>query len=163
MSNVFQRDKIPFRMLGKEYRYEFIPSIHFQEVLTGVGNLLMTLTFDDGEVTGVNDAALLPQVLHVTRNILNDRLYQIIADVLENQNGERVNTADLKLKTRPLEITEFLKLLIDDPELEEAITTLGKSLAGLMTRLQAAPSGTLNSTPSSPTPSDSTGITSTDA
>lgn len=158
--NVFQRDKIPFRMLGKEFQYEFIPSIHFQEVLTAVGNLLMAVTIEEGEVTGVKNDALLPQVLEVTRDILGQRLYQIIADVLEHQNGEKIGVNDLKMKSRPLEIAQFLDLVIGDPEIREAFSTLGKSLAGLMTGLGSL-SATPNSTPSSPTTSTSTESTST--
>jgi hypothetical protein len=156
--SVFQRDKIPFQMLGKEFQYEFIPSIHFQEILVGIGGLLSTF-LEAGDALGALDAAIMPRVLEEARGILSNRIYQIIADVLQHQNNHVVSVGDLKLKTRPLEIAGFLDTVIQDPELYEALTTLGKSLAALIGKLNGH-SATPSSTPSSPTTSDSSMSTS---
>jgi hypothetical protein len=158
-SNVFQREKQPFRMLGQEFQYEFLPSIHFQEILSGVGQMLTMLSFEDETPTLKSDL-LLPQAMDVARGVLEGRLYQVIADVLQYQNGHKVSVTDLKTGTRPLEIAQFLELLINDPEIHEAFAALGKSLTGLMTRLTGL-SPTEKSTPSLPTTSDSNESTST--
>jgi hypothetical protein len=163
-SNVFQREKKPFQMLGREFSYEFLPSIHLQEVMVGITNLITSLDFelgDDENVTAsLKDDNLLPRAMEIAKDLLSSRVYQVISDVLQHQNSEIVNVSTLKTATSPLEIAKFLDLLISDPEVHEAIATLGKSLSGLMMKLTNR-SATEKSTPSSPTTSDSTGSMST--
>ncbi len=156
--NVFQREKQVFQMLGKEFQYEFLPSIHFQEILSGVGQMLTMLSFEE-ETPTVKEDALLPQALEVARGVLEGRVYQVIADVLQYQNNHKVSVAELKTGTRPLEIAQFLDLLINDPEIHEAFGSLGKSFTGLMMKLTGR-SPMEKSTLSSPTISDSSESTS---
>jgi hypothetical protein len=163
-TNVFQRDKKPFRMMGREFSYEFLPSIHLQEVMVGITNMITSLDFsleDDTNVTAsLKDEELLPRAMEIAKDLLSSRVYQVVSDVLQYQNSEIVSVSALKTGTSPLEIAQFMDLLISDPEVHEAIATLGKSLSGLMMKLTNR-SATEKSTPSSPTTSDSTGSMST--
>lgn len=164
----FQNDKITFSMLGRKFNYEFLPSIHLQEVMVGITSMLTNLSFDLGKDDEGKDTvnvdfkneAILPQAMQVVKELLSVRIYQVIADVLQHQNGFNVTAAELKVKTRATEISAFMDILIQDPEIYEAITGLGKSLTALIGKMSGL-SATEKSTPSLPATSDSTESTST--
>ena len=152
--NPFERPKRLFKMLGKEFELHFIPSIHFQEVLRHVLEVLTVIEPGAtlGEKMPLNEAWLT-----ASRRLLEEKVYDILADVLQYQNNERIAIDILKHQTSPLEIASFIQLLLSDDEVVTALGLVADGLGKLTKTLLAAPflnpnqgpSPTTSSTPSS--------------
>jgi hypothetical protein len=166
-NSAFERHRRPFKMLGKEFYFQFIPSIHFQEALRQVLEILMTMDFVGNDTVFKNpngtphasttntDAQTIPPlgeyapILGKLRTILEEKIYQILFDVLLYQNDERIEMETLKYKTSPLEIAEFLHLILSDDEIIRAVGVITSGLGKLIEKLTQIPSATPNSTLSS--------------
>jgi hypothetical protein len=147
-TNTFERERQPFKMLGKEYYFEFIPSIHFQEVMRQALEVLVDFDMLGGDVSIKPDADY-SKLFSKVRVILEEKIYQILFDVLLYQNDERVEMESLKHKTSPLEIAEFLALVLSDDEIVRAMGVVASGLGKLVEKLTKTQSLTPNSTPSS--------------
>jgi len=135
---VFQPEKIQFKIMGQEYNYEFIPSIHLNEVMIDAAKLLTSFDFFEDDKGNLKpsvkdgDNQVISRMVEVLQDLFSKRIYQVIADILEHHNGAKFSLDLLKMKSRPTEIANFMAIVMDDAEIYEAIATLGKSLAGLM-------------------------------
>lgn len=148
----FERTRRAFQLFGREYYFEFIPSIHFQDTLRQVLELLAALDFSGLENSAAETETRLPlpvtdRVFPPLRRLLEEKTYDILFDVLLYQNNERVELTKLKYQTSPLEIAAFLNLLLTDAETIEAVGVLADGLGKLIRALTASPWATANSTP----------------
>jgi hypothetical protein len=143
--SAFERSRRVFRLLEREFYLQFIPSIHFQEALRQVLEMLTTSEFtgESGNPAGNG------HLFRPLRRLLEEKIYEILFDVLLYQNGERVDIDTLKRKTSPLEIAEFLDLILTDAEIIRALEVVAGSLGKLLTALTDVPFPIANSTPSS--------------
>ncbi len=152
-ANSFERARKAFRLLGKEFYFQFIPSIHFQDLLRQIIELLLLVDRDALTTNAESDStggALQLSVLTQLRTLLEEKAYQILHDVLLYQNDERVDFESLKYRTSPLEIAEFVALLISDDEVLQALEVVTSGLGKLLAKINGVPlSATTNSTPSS--------------
>jgi restriction endonuclease len=144
-----------FSMMGRQFNFEFIPSIHFQTLLTHV---LEAMTVSElNLLSDINDSAL-----RAVSKVLKEQIYEIIRDVLRFQNQHSVDVATLQNTSRPLELANFLVLLMEDQEVKDALEVILKGLGKLTERMQTTPSATTNSTPSPSANSDSNPPTSSE-
>jgi hypothetical protein len=148
--NPFNPPKRLFKMLNKEFEFRFIPSIHFQEILRHV---LEVLTIVEPGASLGEKPALNEAWLNTSKRLLEEKVYDILADVLQYQNGEKIALDILKHQTSPLEIASFVQLLLIDEEVVAALGLVADGLGKLTQALLAAPflapSPTTSSTPSS--------------
>jgi hypothetical protein len=135
-----------FKMLGKEFVFEFIPGVHFTWVMSIALQLSIGI-FRVGTEVQVKPEAT-GDVASLIREALESRQYEILQDVLKWQNNHIESMEALKYKTRPTEIAAFLVLLLDDKEVKDAVEVLmqgmGESVTNILTPLVMP-----NSTPSS--------------
>ena len=134
----FNRPAQSFRMMGQEFKYEHIPGGQFQDILL---DLLAAVLAMDNVVANALEAASGNQpaedtefnasVMEIAGRLLKERIFQIISEVLEYQNGhEYVSPNHLAKATRPSELARFANLIMSDDEVkdsfEEYISGLGK-------------------------------------
>lgn len=118
--DVHNRKAKAFRAMGKEFKYEFIPSAHFQEIL----HALLTASMTMGSITELT-------LFEIATSMIKGKIYDILADVLEYQNEHEFISAERLAKiTSPMEIAKFSSLIMEDEEIVEAfqeyISSLGK-------------------------------------
>ncbi len=143
----FVREPKLFKLLGKEFKFLFIPSIHFQEILKNVVEVLLSLE-QAGEEVSVKPDAVQNGLIGKLQYLLEDKIYQILQDVLFHQNDERVDMQALKYKTSPTEIAEFLDMLIGDDEVIRALEVVTGGMGKLLAKINKTPLPTPNSLPS---------------
>jgi len=151
----FKNERQEFELLGKTYQYDFIPAIHFQSVLTQalliwigievVGNEARIKPDDENKSTATPN---LQRVLDAIRQLLEVRIFEILKDVLYYQNGEKMDIETLRYRVRPKEIAAFSVIVVNDPELFEAMGEMNNGLGKTGTKILSGFS-TPSSTPSS--------------
>lgn len=162
--NAFNPDKKTFKVMGQEFEFQFIPSIHFQFVLGLAVKIYMKINVIGGEaileLSKIDDqkekkkaeASLVNEMTDdfqtVILEALEGRQYEILRDVLKYQNGAELSIETLKYQTRPSEIAKFMMMLVNDQETREAIGEVMNGLGKWMENPQI-PSQMQNSTPSS--------------
>lgn len=154
--DVFNRKAQPFHMLGKEFKYEFIPSGHFQGILLDllaavlamdkvVAEALKKLSESEDPEKGAEEAKKITEegekkfnadVAELARRLLETRLYEILTDVLQYQNDhEFISPETLMKKTSALEMARFSKLVMQDEEIFEAFQEYVSSLGKLRSQI----------------------------
>jgi hypothetical protein len=128
----FERTRRLFKMLGKEFHFQFIPSIHFQEILRHVLELLTAVDGTTSAETLLSHPEKAQRLLGPMRRILEEKVYDILFDILLHQNGERIALDVLKHQTSPLEIASFVHLLLTDEEVVRALGVVADGLGKLM-------------------------------
>lgn len=159
-TNAFGRERQPFYMLGREFYFQFIPSIHFQEIMRHVLEMLLSLNMIETTLPTMESENLHPNpadkgvsqympLLAKMRILLEEKVYQILFDILLYQNNERIELDILKHKTSPMEIAQFLTLLLGDDEIVKALEVVISGLGKIIDTLTHAPLATPNFTHSS--------------
>lgn len=143
---IFQRESRPFKLNGTDYVYKFLPAIHFTGVFRQGIEIYLSMQ-RVGVDTVVTD---IKSISDNIKSLCEDRVYDILRDVLQYQNSTTMAINKLKYETPPLEIIAFLDLVLTDSELvrgmEDLVKTVGKLTEGMN---GAALLQTPNSTPSS--------------
>ena len=167
--NIFQRNKKPFQMMGEEFNFEFIPSEHFQVILLDLLNVTMRVVSPDEMNESKTQKTQNDYIQETLRNLLNQRVWLILCDVLAWQNKKPVPENVLRKTSSPKELAYFIGLLINDDEILEAVDELMKSLGKFAEKLPQTLKmwenllPTQNSTPSWLTTSDLAETTSTNS
>lgn len=148
-TNVFARERKPFQAMGKQYYFEFIPSIHLTDVMSTVIAALTNFDMVGTEAAPKKDAkveVVFPQIIV----LIKERIYKILYDVLLWQNDERVEVENLKYKVSALELAQFTALVMSDGEVERSVETIADGLGKLIGNLTGANDSVMpKSTPSS--------------
>ncbi len=136
-ANTYTRPKVPFKMMGETYFYEFLPNIHLNSTLEDVLELFITLirvNVDDRTIEA-REGALPEDIMKKITEIMTSRVYVIIQDVLKYQNGTEVKMDELFNKTSSLEIANFVSIIMNDQEIPQAVEALMDGLGKLKERL----------------------------
>lgn len=147
--SAFERNRREFRLLGREFYFQFIPSIHFQEAFRQVLEVLATMDYTSMNLEESERTSLYERLFRPLRRLLEEQIYEILFDVLVYQNDERIDIDTLKRQTSPLEIAGFLHLILTDAEIIQALEVTVESLGKLLTTLTNAQFPTMSSTLSS--------------
>lgn len=132
-NDVFNRERQPFKIGGKEFYYEFIPSYHFQVVLSEVLAVFCEFDMVGTEIVPKKNINM-PKLLEQVGGLLRHKVYEILFDVLMYQNDCTEYSIDrLKKQTRPMEIADFLAIVVADDEILRAMTKVANGLGKLIT------------------------------
>jgi hypothetical protein len=160
--SVFEKTDQPFQVMGQSFTYRFIPSIHFQSLMSQATEAALSLRLlgEDAFAQGGE----LGKILDIVRNLLQGKVYEILRDVLQYQNQHRADLPTLQNTTSPLEIAQFINLLLTDEEVHQAIEVILQGVGKLVDKMNHLTlSPTANSTPLPSANSDSNPSTSTES
>lgn len=177
--DVFNREPRYFKAAGREYKIEFIPAEHFNAVLVHALSLVVKfnatgsiVVSEDKKTVKINEA-LFQTVENTLNTVLQNQVYELIADVVQYQNeGAETSGVTASYLRKRLSLTEmlnFIGLVLADDEILDALEVFVKRAGELFlkakekkeTLLQKIeePSLTPKSTPSSPENSDTASTT----
>jgi hypothetical protein len=153
-----KRTSRPFKVFGdQEYRMEYIPSEHFQAIFTlALEGYLQNDTIETLDSIGLLAAKTgaeqgvsakfdyIPQKEELIRAIvqccqnMGDRLYQMMIDVLQYQNNVQTppTMTELKKRVSAGELAAFIRVVLEDPEIDKAVEDLVEGLGKLMPKIQ---------------------------
>jgi hypothetical protein len=130
--NIFNYNRVPFKMFNQDFEFEYIPSIYFSKILTEA----ISIGFAMKQSLGFASPEMIQRVEQIVTRVFTEDILNILKSVLINQNNLEFKDFPINWeeKIRTFELMNFTSLVMNHDEIHEGLKLFLQTSGDLMNK-----------------------------